>query len=438
MKIIRTWDKNFEEEFQSIINRNLWWDRSVEKVVQRIISDVSSKGDSALFAYTEKYDKVKINARNVVVKKSEIQRAYRYVLKEEVSALKFAARRIKRFHMQEIPRSWFYKEEGIRLGKVVQPIERVGLYVPGGKAAYPSTVLMNAIPAIVAGVREIIITTPVSDGGLNPFVLVAADILGIHRIYKVGGAQAIAAMAYGTESVPKVDKIVGPGNIYVATAKRIVYSQVGVDFIAGPTELLIIADSSTHPAFVASDLLSQAEHDERAVPVLITTSQGYGNQVKNYITDFLGVMDRREIAEVSIRNNGVIIITKNINEAIDLANNFAPEHLEICCRNNDKILPHIRNAGSIFVGSYTPEAVGDYIAGPNHVLPTARTARFTSPLGVEDFLKKSNVIFFTKRKLMQYRKRVNTIAKMERLSGHAFSVDIRIENILPKNKKIKP
>lgn len=435
MKIIRTWDNDFDNEFQAIINRNLWWDRSVERVVQKIITDVSLKGDSALFAYTQKYDKVKIHADNIFVKKSEIQRAYRYVLKEEISALKFAAQRIKKFHRREIPKSWFYREEGVRLGKVVQPLERVGLYVPGGKAAYPSTVLMNAIPAIVAGVNEIIITTPVSNGSINPFVLVAADILGIKKIYKIGGAQAIAAMAYGTESVPKVDKIVGPGNIYVATAKRMVYSQVGVDFIAGPTELLVLADGSTHPAFVASDLLSQAEHDERAVPVLITTLQGYGNQIKNYITDFLEIMDRREIAEVSIRNNGVIIVAKNITEAIELVNNFAPEHLEICCRNNERVLSQIRNAGSIFIGSYTPEAVGDYIAGPNHVLPTARTARFTSPLGVEDFLKKSNVIFFTKRKLKLYRKKINTIAKMEKLQGHAFSVNIRTKTIDIKRQK---
>lgn len=427
MKIIRTWDNDFDDEFNAIVNRNLWWDRSVERIVQKIISDVSSKGDSALFYYTQKYDKVKINADNILVKKSEIQRAYRYVLKEEISALKFAAGRIKRFHRKEIPESWFYREEGIRLGKVVQPLERVGLYVPGGKAAYPSTVLMNAIPAIVAGVNEIIICTPCSDGAVNPFVLVAADILGIKKIYKIGGAQAIAAMAYGTESVPRVDKIVGPGNIYVATAKRMVFSQVGVDFIAGPTELLVIADGSTHPAFVASDLLSQAEHDERAVPVLITTSQGYANQVKNYITDFLEEMDRKEIAEVSIRNNGIIIVAKSINEAIELANDFAPEHLEICCRNNERVLSQIRNAGSIFVGSFTPEAVGDYIAGPNHVLPTARTARFSSPLGVEDFLKKSNVVFFTKRKLLQYRRKINTIAKMEKLQGHAFSVNIRVK-----------
>jgi histidinol dehydrogenase len=427
MKIIRTWDNNFQDEFQSIVNRNLWWDSSVERVVQRIITDVARKGDSALFAYTGKYDKVKINPKNILVTESEIKNAYKYVLKEELSALKFAARRIMRFHKREIPKSWFYKEGGIRLGKVVQPLERVGLYVPGGKAAYPSTVLMNAIPAIVAGVNEIIITTPFTRGELNPFVLVAADILGIDRIYKIGGAQAIAAMAYGTESVPKVDKIVGPGNIYVATAKRLVYSQVGIDFIAGPTELLIIADSSFHPAFVAADLLSQAEHDERAVPVLITTSEGYGNQVKNYITDFLEIMDRREIAEVSIRNNGVIIITKSMTEAVDLANAFAPEHLEICCKNTEKVLAQIKNAGSIFVGPYTPEAVGDYIAGPNHVLPTARTARFASPLGVEDFLKKSNVIFFTKRKLRQYKKKISAIAKMENLHGHAFSVDLRLK-----------
>lgn len=432
MKIIRTWDNDFEEEFQSILNRNLWWDRSVEKIVQKIISDVSSKGDSALFAYTLKYDKIKINPDNITVKKSEIQKAYKYVLKEEISALKFAARRIKKFHRIGIPKTWFYKENGVRLGKVVQPLERVGLYVPGGKAAYPSTVLMNAIPAIVAGVNEIIITTPVSDGQVNPFVLVAADILGIKKIYKIGGAQAIAAMAYGTESVPKVDKIVGPGNIYVATAKRMVYSQVGIDFIAGPTELLVIADGNTHPAFVASDLLSQAEHDERAVPVMITTSQGYGNQVKNYITEFLEIMDRREIAEVSIRNNGVIIVAKNISEAIEIANIFAPEHLEICCKNSDKIVSQIRNAGSIFVGSYTPEAVGDYIAGPNHVLPTAGTARFTSPLGVEDFLKKSNVIFFTKRKLLQYRKKINIISKIEKLQGHALSVNLRAEETKKK------
>jgi len=426
MKIIKTWDDGFDDEFRAILNRNLWWDMSVDRVVQRIINDVAQKGDSALFAYTEKFDKFKVSAHNILVTKSEINRAYKYVLKEEISALKLAARRIKRFHLQEIPKSWFYKEGGIRLGKVVQPLERVGLYVPGGKAAYPSTVLMNAIPAIVAGVKEIIITTPVSDGMVNPFVLVAADILGIKKIYKIGGAQAIAAMAFGTESVPKVDKIVGPGNIYVATAKRMVYSQVGIDFIAGPTELLVIADGSTHPAFVAADLLSQAEHDERAVPILITTSHGYGNQVKNYIVDFLDSMSRQEIAEVSIRNNGVIIIARDINEAIKLANDFAPEHLEICCKNYNWVLSQIRNAGSIFVGSYTPEAVGDYIAGPNHVLPTARTARFSSPLGVEDFLKKSNVVFFTRRKLKQYRKQINVIARMEKLEGHAFSVNLRL------------
>ncbi|HEY4717000.1 MAG TPA: histidinol dehydrogenase [bacterium] len=428
MKIIRTWDADFDDNFRSLIMRNLWWERDVERIVSRILENVYSKGDKALFYYAKKYDKSNVSPSSILVSEAEIHRAYYSVLKEEIDALKFAAKRIERFHKRDIPKSWFFKENGIRLGKVVQPLERVGLYVPGGKAAYPSTVLMNAIPAIVAGVKDIIITTPPYKEGVNHFVLVAADILGINKIYKIGGAQAIAAMTYGTETIPKVDKIVGPGNIYVATAKRMVHSHVGIDMVAGPTELLIVADESIHPSFVAMDLLSQAEHDERAIPVLVCFSAGYGNRVKNYITSFLKKLNRKEIAEVSIRNNGMIIIARNIEEVARIVNSFAPEHLELCCKNSESLLRMVRNAGAIFIGSYTPEAVGDYIAGPNHVLPTGGTARFASPLSVEDFLKKSNVVFFTRRKLKMFRNKINRIASMEGLDAHTGSVDIRIES----------
>ena len=397
----------------------------IERRVRSILDDVKANGDSAVLKYTQAFDKVR--ARRLIITPDEIASYSQKADAHIVKALRVSAARIRRFHKKQREKSWSFSEKGTLLGQVIRPIERVGVYVPGGKASYPSTVLMNVIPAQVAGVKEITVCVPTPGDEINVNVMAAVHLLGIERVYRIGGAQAIAAMAYGTETVKKVDKIVGPGNIYVAMAKKMVFGNVDIDMIAGPSEILIIADDSANPVFVAADLLSQAEHDELASSVLVTDSRDLARAVEIELKRQLQMLRRKEIAGKSIENYGAIIITKDMNAASEIANQIAPEHLEIMTRNPKNILPLIRNAGAIFLGEWTPEALGDYAAGPNHTLPTGGTARFSSPLGVYDFVKRSSLLSFTKKGFQSLADTVETIAGAEGLEAHRNSVRLRRE-----------
>ena len=401
----------------------------VGDIVTDIIENVKANGDKALFEYCEKFDKAKLTTLEVTSK--EIEEAFSIVEPRFIEILEKAAENIRNFHKAQVRNSFILNEcDGIVTGQKVTPIEKVGLYVPGGTAAYPSTVLMDSIPAKIAGCKEICITTPPSaDGKVNPVILAAAKIAGVDRIFKVGGAQAVAALAYGTETVSKVDKIVGPGNAFVAEAKRQVFGRVSIDMIAGPSEILVIADGKSEPSFVAADLLSQAEHDKMASAVLVTDSEDLANKVSEEIERQLKLLPREEIARTSIDNNGKIIIADNIIDVIDVANEIAPEHLELCVDNPFDYLDKIKNAGSIFMGRYCPEALGDYFAGPNHTLPTSGTARFSSPLSVEDFVKKSQYTYYTKDALSKVAEDVAFFAEKEGLSAHARSATVRFKEI---------
>jgi histidinol dehydrogenase len=364
------------------------------------------------------------------VKKDEIRKSYGKVPRDFLGTLKKAAQRIRTFHRplsKKLVRSWKREERGVRLGQVTRPLERVGIYVPGGKASYPSTVLMAAIPARVAGVQEIIMVTPPQKEGINPAVLVAADLAGVDRIYRIGGVQAIAALAYGTESIPKVDKIVGPGNQYVATAKRLVYGDVDIDMVAGPSEIVIVSDENTPPSFLAADLISQAEHDEMAMAILITHSEVVGWEVKKEVERQLSSLKRKKVATSSLHRRGAILIVKNLEQAMKLVNRIAPEHLELAVSKPLSLIKSVKHAGAVFLGPHTPEAVGDYIAGPNHILPTAGTSRFSSPLGVEDFIKRTNLMSFTRSALKRFEKDVKRFAEWEGLEGHYQAVQKRME-----------
>ena len=401
---------------------------NVADVVTDIIKEVRANGDAALFEYAKKFDKVELSSLEVTQK--EIEDAFLKVEPEFVEILKEAKENIYAFHSRQVRNSFLINEkDGVVIGQKVIPIEKVGLYVPGGTAAYPSSVLMNAIPAKIAGCSEIVmVTPPVKDGSVNPAILAAAKVAGVDRIFKVGGAQAVAALAYGTESVPAVDKIVGPGNAYVAEAKKQVFGKVSIDMIAGPSEILVIADETNNPAYVAADLLSQAEHDKNATAVLVTDSAEFAAAVSVELEHQIPELLRSEIARVSIDNNGKIIITQSIDEAIFVANGLAPEHLEICLDDPFKYLDKIKNAGSVFMGKYCPEALGDYFAGPNHTLPTSGTARFSSPLSVDDFVKKTQFSYYTKEALEKVAKKVEFFANKEGLGAHAKSAVIRFEN----------
>lgn len=429
MKIIRTGQKNFEYELSRVINRQDTGDGTVDSIVNSIIADVKRYGDKAVIKYTRKFDGNPILKGGMKVEEERIRRAYSLVKKEDIRGLKFASRRIRAFHKREMIKGWSYKEDGVMLGQICRPLEIAGIYVPGGSAAYPSSVLMNGIPAKVAGVKRIIMCVPAPRGKLNPYLLVAADMIGIDEIYQVGGAQAIAAMAFGTKTIPKVDKIVGPGNIYVATAKRLVFGAVDIDMVAGPSEVLVIADDSANPSFVASDLLSQAEHDARAMVILVTDSIGMARSVEEELKKQLDGLERREIAEISLRNHGAIILTKDLTEAADISNMIAPEHLELSVEKPVSLLKKIKNAGSIFLGHYTPESAGDYVAGPNHVLPTGGTARFFSPLSVTDFIKRSNIISYKPEALKRMGNTISRFARLEGLQGHAKAVELRLKEI---------
>ena len=401
---------------------------NVEEIVSGIISNVANNGDAALIDYTERFDKVRLSSLEVTAE--EIEEAYSSVDSEFISIIEEAAENIRLFHQKQV-RSGFSieKENGVVIGQKITPIEKVGLYVPGGTAAYPSTVLMDSIPAKIAGCKEITMVTPPSkDGKVNPVILTAAKIAGVDRIFKVGGAQAIAALAYGTESVPKVDKIVGPGNAFVAEAKKQVFGMVSIDMIAGPSEILVVADKNADPAFVAADLLSQAEHDRMASAVLVTDNFDLANKVSCELEKQIPMLSRADIARSSIDNNGKIIVAEgDLMLAIDIANEIAPEHLELCVDNPFDYLDKVRHAGSVFMGRYCPEAMGDYFAGPNHTLPTSGTARFSSALGVDDFVKKTQFTYYTEDALSEVAQKVAYFAKKEGLDAHAKSVTIRFE-----------
>ena len=399
----------------------------VSDIVTDIIENVKKNGDKALLEYCEKFDKAKLDSLEVT--ETEIEEAFNLVEPRFIEILKEAAKNITAFHKNQVRNSFIVNEkDGVVTGQKVTPIERVGLYVPGGTAAYPSTVLMDSIPAKIAGCEYICITTPPSaDGKVNPVILAAAKIAGVDKIFKVGGAQAVAALAYGTETVKRVDKIVGPGNAFVAEAKRQVFGRVSIDMIAGPSEILVIADGKSDPEFVAADLLSQAEHDKNASAVLVTDSLDLANAVAEEIEKQLKELPREEIARASIDNNGKIIVADNLDDVIEVANEIAPEHLELCVDNPFDCLDKIKNAGSIFMGRYCPEAVGDYYAGPNHTLPTSGTARFSSPLSVDDFVKKSQFIYYSKNALAKVADDVAFFAEKEGLSAHAKSATVRGE-----------
>ena len=399
----------------------------VESIVSDIIRDVRENGDAALYKYAEKFDKAELSA--IEVTEEEINEAMTLVEPEFVEILKEAASNIALYHKKQLSAGFeIKKDNGIILGQKVLPIERAGLYVPGGTAAYPSTVLMDTIPAKIAGVSELCIATPpTKDGKVNPVILAAAKIAGADRIFKMGGAQAIAALAYGTETVPKVDKIVGPGNVFVAEAKRQVYGVVNIDMIAGPSEILVIADNTCNPVFVAADLLSQAEHDKNATAVLITDSEELAEKVKSELERQIPLLPREEIARTSIDNNGKIIIVENLEKGIEISNQIAPEHLEICVDEPFKYLDMVKNAGSIFLGKMCPEALGDYFSGTNHTLPTNGTARFSSPLSVDDFVKKSAYSYYTESALSEVAEKVAYFAEKEGLSAHARSATVRIK-----------
>lgn len=401
-----------------------------EASVAAILADVKEKGDEAVFDYTKRFDGADINAANIVVTKEEIDEAYSLVDEQLVEVIRKALVNIREYHAKQKQYSWFDSTpNGTILGQKVTPLNRVGVYVPGGKAAYPSSVLMNIIPAKVAGVNQIIMTTPPGkDGRVNPGTLVAANEAGVDVIYKVGGAQAIAAMAYGTDSIRKVDKIVGPGNIYVALAKKAVYGHVSIDSIAGPSEILVIADETANPRYVAADLLSQAEHDEMASAILITTSEELADKVSKEIDGFVAELSRSEIISKSLENYGYILIAKDIDEAVETANEIASEHLEIVTKDPFTVMTKIRNAGAIFLGEYSSEPLGDYFAGPNHVLPTNGTAKFFSPLGVDDFIKKSSIISYSREALEPIHEDIIKFANAERLTAHANSIKVRFEH----------
>ncbi|MBQ2896834.1 MAG: histidinol dehydrogenase [Clostridia bacterium] len=400
---------------------------NVKEIVAEIIADVKKCGDKALYKYCEKFDKAKL--QTLLVTKEEIDEAFEKVEPEFIEILKKASENIKKFHQKQVRNSFIINDEdGIVMGQKVIPVDRAGLYVPGGTAAYPSTVLMDSIPAKIAGVKEVVMVTPPSkDGKINPVILAAAKIAGVDKIFKLGGAQAIAALACGTESVPKVDKIVGPGNAFVAEAKKQVFGAVSIDMIAGPSEILIVADKTSNPKHLAADLLSQAEHDKLASAVLVTDSAELAQNVANELELQIPKLERAEIARASIDNNGKIIVADSLDNAIDIANEIAPEHLELSVDNPFDYLDAIRHAGSIFMGKNCPEALGDYFAGPNHTLPTSGTAKFSSPLSVDDFVKKTQYTYYTKNALSKVAKDVEYFAKKEGLTAHAKSAVIRIE-----------
>ena len=429
MRIVKLTAESKKGLLEDLLQRSPNHYGQYESAVAEIIETVKKGGDEALFSYTEKFDHCKMDAAHIRVTREEIDEAYQKVDADFVEVMKKSAANIRAFHEKQLRNSWFDpKPDGTILGMKILPIAIAGVYVPGGKAAYPSSVLMNVLPAKVAGVERIIMTTPPgADGKVNPGTLVAAHIAGVDEIYKVGGAQAIAAMAFGTQSIPKVDKITGPGNIFVALAKKACFGYVSIDSIAGPSEILVIADETANPRYVAADLLSQAEHDELASAILITTSKTLADQVSIEVDRFVASLSRREIIEKSLNNYGYILLVDSLDEAADTANEIASEHLEILTKDPFAVMTKIRNAGAIFLGEYSSEPLGDYFAGPNHVLPTNGTARFFSPLNVDDFLKKTSIISYSRPALEKIHQDIECFAENEGLTAHANSIRVRFE-----------
>jgi histidinol dehydrogenase len=423
-------DDNFAESLQSLLNRSHQQIEGVDEVVADIVSNVRLRGDQALLEYTAKFDRLDVaDVSELEIPSSRLQQAIATISDEQRDALDISLQRVRDFHQRQSSESWTYTDEtGTLLGQQVTPLDRVGLYVPGGKAAYPSTVIMTAVPARVAGVGEIIMVVPTPDGELNELVLAAAALAGVDRVFTVGGAQAIAALAYGTETIPAVDKIVGPGNAYVAAAKRRVFGKVGIDMVAGPSEIVVLCDSEINPEWVAMDMFSQAEHDELAQSILVTTSADFATQVLQAIEQLLPTMERAEIISASLQGQGAIIVTENLEQAIDVVNSIAPEHLELIVDDPLTVSKEIRHAGAIFMGAHSNEAIGDYCAGPNHTLPTSGTARFSSPLGTYDFQKRSSLIMCTPESASQLGKTASVIARAESLTAHARSAEYRIKD----------
>ena len=429
MKTIQITEESRKNLQEQLLKRSPSSFGEYEERVAQIVNEVKQKKDQALFSFTEKFDHTVVTADNILVTKEEIEEAYTLVDPELVEIIRKARANIVEYHEKQRQYSWFdSKPNGSMLGQKVTPLKRVGVYVPGGKAAYPSSVLMNVLPAKVAGVEELIMTTPpMKDGKVYPVTLVAANEAGIDRIYRVGGAQAVAALAFGTESVPKVDKIVGPGNIYVALAKKAVYGHVSIDSIAGPSEILVLADETANPRYVAADILSQAEHDEMASAILVTTSRELAEQVSKEVETFVAELSRTEIMQESLDHYGYILLAKDMEEAVETANEIASEHLEIMTADPFEVMTKIRNAGAIFIGEYSSEPLGDYFAGPNHVLPTNGTAKFFSPLSVDDFIKKSSIIYYSREALEPVHEDIIKFATAERLTAHANSIRVRFE-----------
>ncbi|SEL95750.1 histidinol dehydrogenase [Syntrophus gentianae] len=427
MKIAKTMDSDFEALFRRITGRGRVFDEDLWRVVKEIVDDVARRGDAALFECTERLDGYVLTAETVAVSENELEKAAARVEASDLAILRQAAQRIESFHRHQIAESWTVSEKpGATLGQRILPLERVGIYAPGGLASYPSTVLMAAIPAKIAGVQEILLVNPSKGGQVQPLIAAAAKLCGIDRIFKIGGAQAVAALAYGTETIPRVDKIVGPGNAYVAAAKKMVFGQVSIDMIAGPSEILIIADGSAQPDLIAADLLSQAEHDEMASAILLTPDEALARAVSAEVERQLKRLPRRVIAERSLEAFGAILVTEDLEQAVAVANRFAPEHLELMVADPWTLLEGIRHAGAVFLGHYTPEALGDYIAGPNHVLPTGGTARFSSALGVYDFVKRISVLSFSREALEEVGPQAARFAHLEGLDAHGNSISLRL------------
>ena len=428
MLLLKTNEQNFKAQFDELLRRGHMDMENVSKIVSNIIAEIKAEGNSALKNHIEKFDKWHVeNDEALEVKTSDMKKAYDALDVKLKEALELAYKRIYTYHEKLMPKSWLdFEDNGTVLGQKVTPVDRAGLYIPGGKAAYPSSLLMNAVPAIVAGVKEIVVCTPAPNNELNPLLLAAMHLCGIKKAYKIGGASAIAAMAYGTQSIAKVDVITGPGNIFVATAKKLVFGEVNIDMIAGPSEIGILADTSADPHLLAIDLLSQAEHDEMASSILITPSLEIAEKTRDEVYAWLETLDRKAIAEVSIKERGAIIVTRDMDEAVALMNQIAPEHLEVVTSHPFDLLPKIRHAGAIFMGAYTPEPIGDYIAGPNHTLPTGGTAKFYSPLGVENFLKRSSIISMSKQGIDEIGEACALLAHTEGLGAHEASVRVRL------------
>ncbi len=429
VKILKTTDKSFEKGFENLLQKRNQDDQKIDKKVAKIIDDVKLRSDKALVDLTKKYDQLDAEEINdLVVSKKELDSSVTVIKEKTKKSLKRAIKRVKSYHQKQMPSNTMYKDkEGIILGGLWNPIQSVGLYVPGGTAGYPSSLIMNAVPAIVAGVERIVVTVPATYGQINSLVLACCKFLGISEIYKIGGAQAIAALALGTDRINKVDKIFGPGNAYVASAKKQFFGTVGIDMIAGPSEILVMADSKNNPDHIAIDLLSQAEHDELAQAILVTDDDIFAHNVMRSIDKYLNTLERKKIAKSSWNNFGAVIICENLFKSIDLVNKLAPEHLEIAVDNPNKFLKKVKNAGAIFLGRYTPEAIGDYVAGPNHVLPTDRTARFSSGLNLLDYFKRTSVVECNKNNIKKIGRDAVNLAYEEGLQAHALSIECRLD-----------